>query len=326
MIRLLFIAVLLSAAATSPIGAQQVTVSGVVIEATSKRPIAGAAVTLSGAPGVVTDTGGRFQFSGITPGTYVLTVSTLGYRFYTQRLTVVNADTLLTIEMQNQVVGLPRVIVSARDVSIKGLIRDSATHHPLLQASVALYPGSRTVGTHSGRFSLGNVPAGERVTLVIEAIEHLPETIEIETNVDTSIVVSLAIDSVGRRMMAQQSKRLAQRAAAIPIAVDALSRDELEQTGETQLGAVLRHRLPYSLTKNKPPENIELPCVFFDDRLVPFSQVVMQPIELLDRVEIYGRQAKMIRVYSKQYVASLMREPALRRITFINTGLNTVCH
>jgi hypothetical protein len=307
--------------------AQQAGVSGVVVDATSRQPIAGAAVTLSGVPGVVTtDTAGRFQFGGVLPGASVLTATTLGYRFYTQRIVVNGADVALTIEMQRQVVGLPRVVVTGRDVTIKGVVRDSATRNPLLQASVTLYPGSRTVGTLSGRFSFDHVAAHERVTLVVEALEHLPETIEIETNVDTALVVSLAVDPVGRRMVAEQAKRLARRADGVPMAVDALGRADLEQTAELRLGEVLQHRLPYSLTRNKPLENIDLPCVFFDDRLVPFGYVVTQPIALVDRVEIFGRQAKMIRVYSRAYVASLMRVPTMARITFINSGLNTVCH
>jgi Carboxypeptidase regulatory-like domain len=319
----LIIGVLLSLTVATVIEGQQVSVSGVVQE-NAGGPIPGATVTLSGMTRVITDTAGRFHVAGVMPGAHVLTVSRIGYRFYTQRVAVANADVTLTIEMQPQAVALPPVIVGAHDITIKGLARDSATRHPLLQASVTLYPGSRTIGALSGRFSLDHVPAGERVTLVVEAIEHVPETIEIMTNVDTSIVVSLGIDSVGRRMVAEQSRRLARRAAGVAIAVDQLGREDLEHSGELQLGVVLRRRLPYRMFGERPPEDKDLPCVFFDEALVPFSQIAIQPIELIDRVEIYGRQAKMIRVYSKRYVASLMREATLPRITFLNAGLSTI--
>src|SRR5689334_21394937 len=119
------------------IEAQQAGVSGIVVDATSRQPIAGAAVTLSRVPGVVnTDTTGRFQFGGVLPGASVLTATMPGYRLYTQRIVINGADVALTIEMQRQVVGLPRVVVTGRDVTIKGVVRDSATRNPLLQASV----------------------------------------------------------------------------------------------------------------------------------------------------------------------------------------------
>lgn len=57
------------------------TITGVVRDSTSKRPLRDATVRLAGGTprATVPDASGRFRFDGVTPGTYTLAVSTPGY-------------------------------------------------------------------------------------------------------------------------------------------------------------------------------------------------------------------------------------------------------
>lgn len=57
-----------------------------------------------------------------------------------------------------------------------------------------------------------------------------------------------------------------------------------------------------------------------------FDEIVMKPLGLVDPVEIYSLRAKMLRVYTKQYVVTLMRDSLLRSISYSEDGLGLVCY
>jgi len=66
-------------------------------------------------------------------------------------------------------------------------------------------------------------------------------------------------------------------------------------------------------------------CVVYDDMPCSLAEVAATPPELIERIEIVGYRSRMIRVYSRRYVARLMRVRVLEPIGFMDTGLGTLC-
>ena len=54
-------------------------VTGQVIDATTRRPIAGAAISIPGHQDAITDLSGRFLIKNLAPGTYQISVGKTGY-------------------------------------------------------------------------------------------------------------------------------------------------------------------------------------------------------------------------------------------------------
>ncbi len=55
------------------------TIQGTVTDGAAAQPISGATVTVTGGPSTVTDAAGFYRFTGVTPGTYIVTVWKSGY-------------------------------------------------------------------------------------------------------------------------------------------------------------------------------------------------------------------------------------------------------
>lgn len=79
------------------------------------EPLAGASVAFQNTNlGTKTDLDGTFSFTGITPGTYVLVVSNVGYSAYTQNLTVrPGKNSFLNLQLSESRQELHEVIVSS---------------------------------------------------------------------------------------------------------------------------------------------------------------------------------------------------------------------
>lgn len=304
-------------------GAQQVTVTGVVIEASRSSWIGGALVRLSGSPPHLTDVDGRFRFEGVAPGRHTLTVEAYGYRSRTLELRV-RTDTVLRIEMEPDPIVLDSLMVAAEDVTIEGTIVDASTGDRVLYAEVTVYPGGRTTGAVSGGFTLRDVPGGRATTVVVEALEYLPARIALITGSDTSLTVELEPDPVAARMIAQQARRLEVRSWSVPFATTSLGRGDVTRTG-LPIVDLIRHRLDPGLVDSRT----RLPatsCLFIDDQRVWPEALRGLVAGQVERIEIFGR-GRMIRVYTVRYTASLMGEPVLPAIIYIAGGLGSLtCH
>ena len=73
-------------------------VQGTVTESNSKNPVTGASISLAGRQ-TLTDEKGQFSFNRLADGKYELTINSLGFRLYSQQVTVSNQSVLLTIAL-----------------------------------------------------------------------------------------------------------------------------------------------------------------------------------------------------------------------------------
>jgi len=69
-------------------------IQGTIFDSETGDLIEGALVTLDGAS-TTTDINGRYQFAGLDPGLYTLTISKVGYATRTVQVTAVQSETLL---------------------------------------------------------------------------------------------------------------------------------------------------------------------------------------------------------------------------------------
>jgi hypothetical protein len=314
--------------------AQMGTINGTVVDRSQSTAVRGASIRLSGHPQQVTDGDGRFRILDVAPGTYMLAVDAVGYRPVVFQITL-RADTTLTIQLDPAPLPLDSLVVQARYVTIRGSVRDSATGLKLMQAQATVYPGGLSEGARSGDFTIKNVPAGDSVTVVVEALEHLPARVTFVANRDTALNISLGIDSVALRMVAKQVERLELRVRTLPHTVDALNAEALRTSAAGTMDELLRRRLPTTMFSIRPPYApiVDL-CMLYNDKQT--NWFVLQGIEpaQIERVEIIGRARdrelnisypKMIRVYSRSYVIALMSRENLPHIVLGDYGLGTVC-
>lgn len=299
---------------------QPVTVIGSVTSILDGRAITGATATL-GSVAAKTDSSGRFRIVA-EPGSYGLVVRAIG--FLPKRIVLaVERDTSLTIRLETSPAALDTVRVIGTEVTVKGLIIDSATKLPLLRSQVTLVPGGPTIGARSGHFSI-RVPGGARARLSVEALEYLPEELALDVAHDTTIVVALRIDSLSLRRIQAQVIRLRERSQAMPYRIDAMGREAIRSSGQAMVGHLILRRLPPRSVSTRWPY-YHGTCVFLDDKKTSFDVLLVTAAEIIERVEIFGHDAKMIRVYSRPYVVDLQRQETIPRLVFMGNGLHQVC-
>ena len=313
-------ALLLSAS----LSAQTVRVSGRVIEEARGTPVAGAAVRLTGSSAQTTDSLGRFQFTDVVPGKYIVSVSSIGFRLRTVELAV-GTDTAIVVQLARRVVSLDTVVVRPKYIRIRGTAVDSASGDNLLQAQAILYPDGKFVGAMSGTFTFDSVAPG-LVTIVVEGAEHLPVRVEFEATRDTTFRVRMGIDSVALRMIALQVRRLEQRAQSVPYTMRSFNRTLIAEHRMSSIGQFVDRKLSRPIDPAmKARMSAMSACYFVDDvRVEPAMLDGLLP-ELIERVEIY-RNGRMVRVYTKRYVGSLIGKAGLQKITYMPIGLNPACH
>lgn len=312
-------------AAPISVHAQAVSLYGVVVERSQLTPIRNAVIRLAGFSPATTDNQGRFRFDQVMPGQHALSIEAFGYLRRSLELPI-RADTIIQFELDPDPFVLDTLLVSTGNITIKGIVRDGATELKLLRgAQVTIYPGSRTIGAMSGSFTLQDVPKNRPIGLLIEAIEYLPVRVEFLAERDTTLDVGMTVDSVAVRMIAQQAKRLETRSQSMPYSIDALDREAIHRSGVSSIGELIRRRLPSVIPEQPPYPDPDEVCVIYDDMPSRLEDFIVAPPELFERIEIFGHRGKMIRVYSKRYVATLMRVRRLPSITYMDAGLRTLC-
>jgi len=332
--RSLFLAsALLLGVATTAL-AQQVTVSGIVRERGDGSVIADATVRLPGVPTTLTNGEGRFALRGIEPGSYTLAIEALGYE--RRRIDiVVRNDTTLVIELTPDPVRLEGV--TARGITVRGRLVDAESGARLWGGEVIVQPGSRRIGVRSGDFRVRGVPRGT-VRFTARVLEYLPESIEFDAQRDTTLQFDMRIDSVGIRLIQRQVQRLADRAQEQPYSVRALGRDDIRQAGAPTVGELIfrnvsiqslsRFSSPFSRSQRsqgREGSDLPAPCIKLDDVDADFDMLLSMPPDIVERIEIFDFDGGMIRVYTKRYVAGLMRRETLPKVMYMTSGLIRVC-
>lgn len=93
------------------LAAQQQSIAGTVVEATSRRPLIGVQIQLEGTDrGTVTDNRGRFIFVDVTGTQATLRATMIGYRVLTQEVAVGRTDIVLTLS--ESAVTLDQIVVT----------------------------------------------------------------------------------------------------------------------------------------------------------------------------------------------------------------------
>ena len=316
--------------------AQQVTVTGRVLERTYASWIGGAIVSLSGSPPFFTDLDGLFRFNRVVPGRHTLTVEAMGYQTRSFELEI-RADTTVTVEMDPDPVVLDSLMVRTGEVTIRGEILDAVTGLRVLYAQVTVEPGLSTIGALSGEFRIPKVPIGRAVTVRVEAVEYLPARIALITEADTSLTIELEHDSVGIRMIAQQERKLEVRSRGQPYRRRVLGKDRLALLPTWTMYEVVMRELkmsqrswdrgsPRARTAPGSPPALDEQCLFIDDvQQMHFAFLWgLWPGEVA-RVEIYDGGG-MVRVYTKRYLVGLLGEDP-GPMVYIKGGLmGPVCH
>lgn len=129
------------------------TVRGVVTDEQTSLPLAGVAVTASGAPPTVTDAAGAYQVANVPAGAVTITAAKAGYATATGAASLTAGGVL---------VFSPALHAQAGTVTIQGRIVDGATGTPLSGVTVTLSgPAQQTMTTSAdGVFSFASLPAG----------------------------------------------------------------------------------------------------------------------------------------------------------------------
>jgi len=308
---LILIAAFTIAGVASSACAQEVTVVGIVTDAADSAPVVDATVRITGAPWTFTNREGRFIVEGVRPGRTTIAIEALGYEPFSRDITI-RGDTLLRITLGRDPLRLEGVEV--RGVTIRGELYDRTTGRRVYDGEIVLQPDGRRVSARHGNFTMRNVPTGP-VRLVARVIEYLPEAIEFDATADTTLRFDMRIDSVGIRLIQRQVRRLEQRAEAEPYRVRALNRDDIARAGAPDVAELIRRNLPIHAVPQRPP--YDGMCVIYNDARMPFEMLIGMPPELVERIEVLGFDGAMIRVYSKRYVAGLMRRTKLPTSMFL---------
>lgn len=283
--------------------AQQVTVSGLVIERSQSSWIGGATVRLSGSPPHFTELDGTFRFAGVVAGHHTLTVQAMGYHARSLELEI-GSDTTLTIEMDPDPILLDSLLVRAATIKIRGQIRDAQTGRQVLHAQVTVLPGFPTTGAISGSFTVPDVPAGRAVMVLVEAVEYLPARIALITEADTTLTVELEPDSVGIRLMEQRLERLDVRSNSLPFRKMVIDGEDMALTPFMNVYDMIRTRLQGQGLRfsERLDANVEWPCLIIDEVEVRYPAYLWGLTSAeVERVEVFGK-GSMVRVYTKRFL------------------------
>jgi hypothetical protein len=188
------------------------TVRGVIVDAGTAAPVAGARVELiESQRSTQSGADGRFEFSGVLPGTHTLTVSTIGYIFVRRRIDVRDAPFNVTVPLAEgtgtyqETVDVTAEPASSRDLGVSsqtvvgsaGLqaLRGVATDDPV-RALQAL-PGAATGDDFQSQFSVRG-SAFRHTGFVIDATATPLLFHSVQGVADTGSVAMLNTDVVSR--------------------------------------------------------------------------------------------------------------------------------
>ena len=312
---------LLPAAASAQV-AGVATVSGVVVDAGTGRPLPDARIVLR--EGLL-ETGARedgtFDLRGVPPGTHLLTVRSFGYLSLTRLVTVGGAPVELRITLEPAPFGLEGLTVAVDSMGVlTGRVVDAESGMPLDSVVPWLPAIERGVPTDSlGRFAVPDVPFGPQLLQVARAgyeTEMRPvrfgpewEPVEIALRPDRAVLDGLP----------EIERRLKGRRNAFPGIVTTHDTERIARTGAEDVREYVNK---YTLVRVVPCSGMTMSfwCIEAGGRAVEPKVCIDGWIEwggldLLQRMgpdelhllEIYGTSGMLIRAYTHAYVEDLAR-------------------
>jgi hypothetical protein len=138
-------------AIATPVPAGRGTVIGTVLDSSTRVSLPSATITLNpGARVTTSDSSGSFGFVGLSPGTYDLTASILGYQLLSMSISL-NGSLRLTLRLTSLTL----------TGSVGGTVKDVTTGNPIAGATVTLSPGNIVAITDaSGAFLFSSIQVG----------------------------------------------------------------------------------------------------------------------------------------------------------------------
>ena len=291
--RLLCAVALVAATVPARAGAQQVSVSGVVHDATSSVPLVGAIVTLGrGADERTTrtDANGAFSFVKVVRGTYPLVVRRLGYEPSRADVEVPPAEPIVVA--LRRVVSLDTVRVQAATQGIYGAVGTSRDLRPLNASVQILGTSVSRLRTDSTGHFFAPVKTPGPYLVRASADGYTAQTVSVTVRSNDGVEVALLLDSATgpadhslEMAYADFADRMVQRGLASAL----VPRTDLTRFGD-------EGRLASSIVSARSFGTKGLrfgvtACVFVDGRPVPGASLNAYGPAEVEMVEVYGSSA-----------------------------------
>ena len=146
----------LSSVAQSELGS----ITGRIVN-TDQEAVVGASITFQNTTlGTITDADGKFSLSGVTPGSYILTVSNIGYTARTQSLQILRGkNAFLNLELSESRQELREIIVSTmrNSYQVQESGASTRTNTPLLETPQSVQVVSLQVLKDRQAFTLNEI-------------------------------------------------------------------------------------------------------------------------------------------------------------------------
>jgi hypothetical protein len=270
-----------------------VRLSGVVLDATTSRPLIGAIVAIAAgtdARSTRTDETGSFIYAKLALGSYKLTVRRLGYEPSSQTVAL-SGDTRVTITL-NRLTALDTVRVLAAPQAIFGVVATAHELRPLPDATVEVY------GTSVGRASVDS--AGHFFYAIKSPGAYLvrgkaaglgSQAVSVIVREHDGVEVALLLDSipaVGANALESAYADFRERLVRRGIASAVVSRSELQGNGDRDLVSSLLTAHSFG---SKGLRFTDVACVFVDGApRVGVSPNAFDPKDI-EAVEAYSASA-----------------------------------
>jgi hypothetical protein len=308
-----------------------VTLTGVVIDATSGAPVSGALVSVGDrGPRGIADGEGRFRIAGVSTGGHRLRAERFGYHDLDQDVRVTDPPEPLVLRMEVDPVALEGLTVTGgARVALGGRVVDASTGEGIPWAEVTLTrdtqrQDARASGDAQGVFRLSAVPTGEyflRVERLGYEGQYIPmfvgappEPVEVRLRPDSAMLEGLAT------MNAQRRTRL----NATPFTTRAFDEARLRESRAPGMRHFLEFDAFMGLVQCGNPPSGRNDCVEVRNRQVrPFVFIDELPAFGLDQLDAYlpsdlysleymlcaGRP--VLRAYTYRYMDRMARRPRL---------------
>jgi hypothetical protein len=302
-VRRLCFALMAAAVFSARAKAQQVSVTGVVRDATSSAPLVGAIVTLGRAAdeqATRTDASGAFAFAKIARGTYPLVVRRLGYEPSRSDLEVPASQPIAVV--LRRVVALDTVRVQSADQGIYGAVGTSRDLRPLAATVQVIGAAVSRLRTDSTGHFFAPVKTPGPYLVRATADGFTAQTVSVTVRSSDGVEVALLLDSATgpadhRLEMAfgEFADRMLQRGLASAL----VPRTDLTRFGDE--GTLVSSIVSSRSFGVKGLHFGRSACVFVDGRpMVGVSLSAYGPEEV-EMVEVYGTDADRTRTLEQRW-------------------------